>query len=192
MGWVWEWLRSFRSCLSQNASLHVSDKAMNSASVVERDTQVCFLQHQLMAPPFIKNIYPEFDFRFILSAAQLASAYPMSSCSVLLSLLRLNFKFDVPFRYFRTRLSSIQSTWLGDAVFVANIDTLAAISGLVFIAIYNKLPTSFWYFLLSSNGSVSIVDLPYSGSIEKLKLFASWSVFKCVAFDLSWSLIDYL
>ena len=56
------------------ASFAASDSAINSASVVESETHVCFLQAQLIAPPFNKKIYPEFDFLSMRHSAQFASA----------------------------------------------------------------------------------------------------------------------
>ena len=47
--------KSVRSVCNQMVSLVACESATNSASIVERATEVCFLEDQEMAPPESKN-----------------------------------------------------------------------------------------------------------------------------------------
>lgn len=84
-----------------NCFFAASDKAINSASVVESETHVCFLHAQLTTPPFSLKIYPEFDFLSIRHSAQFASAYPINKLFLILLLFNCKYKFCVPFKYFK-------------------------------------------------------------------------------------------
>lgn len=64
---------------SQVASFAANVKARYSASVDERATVDCLLQHQLTGPPLRIKMKPEVDFRLSLSPAQSESEYPSTS-----------------------------------------------------------------------------------------------------------------
>ena len=51
-------------------------KATYSASAVDMDTVVCFLDNQLTGPPCIINMFPETDFLSLVSLAKSESEYP--------------------------------------------------------------------------------------------------------------------
>ena len=99
---------------------------------------------------FIPTKYPVFDFLSSRSSAQLASLYTEnSSCPS--GSFSTNFRFLVPFRYLITHLTSFISLSRGCSTFLLSMDTLAAISGRVFVVRYSNIPINFRYSSLLSN-----------------------------------------
>lgn len=58
------------------ASLAAKVSAVYFASVENRATFACLLEHQLISPPFSMKMNPDVDFRLFLSPAQSESEYP--------------------------------------------------------------------------------------------------------------------
>lgn len=61
-------------------SSDTSDKAMYSASIVDRDTVGCFLDFQLIAPPAKTMTLPDCDRRSSMSPVQSESVYAFNFC----------------------------------------------------------------------------------------------------------------
>ena len=62
------------------ASCTAKDKAVYSASAVDRVTIGCFLLRQLTAAPLLIKTSPDVDLRSFMSPAKSASEKPTSSC----------------------------------------------------------------------------------------------------------------
>lgn len=72
----WRGLNSVSSRRSHVASFAASVRAMYSASVDDKATMGCLLEHQLTGPPLSMKMKPEVDFQLSLSPAQSKSEYP--------------------------------------------------------------------------------------------------------------------
>ena len=80
-------LSSSNNFLNHMACIVALELAMYSASVEESTTISCFFEDHAMAPPPMRNTYPETDQRSIVDDAQSASEYPSTwmSTNLLLS-----------------------------------------------------------------------------------------------------------
>ena len=142
---------------SHNASCVASASATYSASVEDNETQDCFLHAQLIDAPKSWNVYPLFDFRSILSWTQSASA---KLINFLLPSGRSIFSCYpfVPFKYRTTLFSSVQSCAVGLLLYwFIKIVTLAAMFGLEFTAMYNKV----WIICCLSFSAIIVSSSPY-------------------------------
>lgn len=111
------------------ASLAARVSAIYSASVEDRATVACFLEHQLIGPPFSIKIKPDVDFRLSLSPAQSESEYPSIFSSSLPPYVMPQC-FD-PLRYLRIVLTASVCWWLGFLAKRLTNDIAKAMSGLV-------------------------------------------------------------
>ncbi|EEY62486.1 uncharacterized protein PITG_23031 [Phytophthora infestans T30-4] len=149
------------SSRSPSSSRPTCDADVNSASIVESDTPVCFLQIHCTTAPSIVTTPPVTDFLSLLSAAKSASlqlskaitsSFLVGACMVSLTLF-------VPFKYLATLFTSFQSLVVGWCVLLVALCTAKLMSGLVHRAIQSKLPTSDWKRrIVGSPGAPTLVN----------------------------------
>ncbi|KAL2339206.1 hypothetical protein Fmac_013652 [Flemingia macrophylla] len=111
---------------------------MYSASVVDKATTVCSLDNQLTAPLASVNTYPVVDFLLSRSPAKYESTYPLTINS---DPPKHNTTSEVSLMYLRILFTTFQCSLPGFAINRLTVPTACAISGLVQIIAYIRLPT---------------------------------------------------
>ncbi|EEY52901.1 uncharacterized protein PITG_23169 [Phytophthora infestans T30-4] len=149
------------SSRSPSSSRPTCDADVNSASIVESDTPVCFLQIHCTTAPSIVTTPPVTDFLSLLSAAKSASLQLSKAItsSFLVGACMISLTLFVPFKYLATLLASFQSLVVGWCVLLVALCTAKLMSGLVHRAIQSKLPTSDWKRrIVGSPGAPTLVN----------------------------------
>lgn len=136
---------SMISSRNTSNSRRICEAEMNSASMFDNDTPVCFVQIHCTIVPLTVSTPPVTDFRCALSASNSESLRLVTVIAYFFaSIFMCIFMSLIAFKYLAMRDASCQPLTLSWCVRLVALCTAKLMSGLVHRAIQSSLPTSDW------------------------------------------------